>query len=98
VHAQNFLNNLHVVEDEDMLYAMSLASHAPSNAQPEQLVAEPDAHMFAEDMIATGRTGPGFSHNRPYLPNDCADETRVRSPSPPPQSRALDDTTPVLSH
>ncbi|ELR23171.1 RasGEF domain containing protein [Acanthamoeba castellanii str. Neff] len=37
VHVQNFLNNLHVVEDEDKLYAMSLASQAPSNAHPDQL-------------------------------------------------------------
>jgi hypothetical protein len=36
--------------------------------------------MFAEDMIATGRTTAGFSHNRPFLPNDNPDETRVRPP------------------
>lgn len=76
VHVQNFLNNLHVVEDEDKLYAMSLASQAPSNAHPDQLAPEPEAQMFAEDMIATGRTTAGFSHNRPFLPNDNPDETR----------------------
>jgi hypothetical protein len=107
VHVQNFLNNLQVVEDEDKLYAMSLASQAPSNAHPDQpapgthfppslsffrfrfrssplstfpIAAEPEAQTFAEDMIATGRTTAGFSHNRPFLPNDNPDETRVRPP------------------
>jgi len=77
-HVKNFLDQLNVIDDEDMLYAMSLASQAPSHAILEQQIAsEPDVKLFSEELTAAGsRNGSGFSHNRPFLPNEASDETK----------------------